>query len=73
MDERYSECLGWFYRRHPDKIKDYIKSVSPKQLWCKKWLIRKLIDTNIEFKNIHLYGGWFGYPIIDFLVCFLCK
>ncbi len=67
MDERYSECLSWFYRRHPDKIKDYIKSVSPKQLWCKKWLIRKLIDTNIEFKNIHLYGGWFGYPIIDFL------
>jgi len=67
MDKRYSECLGWFYRRNPDKIKDYIKSVSPKQIWCKKWLIRKLIDTNIEFKNIHLYGGWFGYPIIDYL------
>ena len=67
MDERYSECLGWFYRRHPDKIKDYIQSVSPKQLWCKKWLIRKLIDTDIEFNNIHLYGGWYGYPLIDYL------
>ena len=67
MDERYSECLGWFYRRHPDKIKDYIQSISPKQLWCKKWLIRKLIDTNIEFENIHLYGGWYGYPLIDYL------
>ena len=67
MDEKYSECLGWFYRKHPDKIKDYIQSISPKQLWCKKWLIRKLIDTDIEFKNIHLYGGWYGYPLIDYL------
>ena len=37
--------------------KDYIKSVSPKQLWCKKWLIRKLINTNIEFKNIHFQAS----------------
>ena len=67
MDERYSECLGWFYRRYPDKIKEYIQSVSPKQLWCKKWLIRKLIEVPRDFENIHLYGGWFGYPIIDYL------
>ena len=55
MDERYSECLGWFYRRHPDKIKDYIQSVSPKQLWCKKWLVNQLIEIPRDFKNIHLY------------------
>ena len=67
MDERYSECLGWFYRRYPDKIKEYIQSVSPKQLRCKKWLIRKLIEVPKDFENIHLYGGWFGYPIIDYL------
>ena len=67
MDERYSECLGWFYRRHPDKIKDYIQSVSPKQLWCKKWLVNQLIEIPRDFKNIHLYGGWFGYPLIDML------
>ena len=67
MDERYSESLGWFYRRYPDKIKEYIQSVSPKQLLCKKWLIRKLIEVPRDFENIHLYGGWFGYPIIDYL------
>lgn len=67
MDERYSESLGWFYRRYPDKINDYIQSISPKQLWCKKWLIRKLIEVPRDFENIHLYGGWFGYPIIDYL------
>jgi len=67
MDSRYSECLGWFYRRYPDKIKDYIQSVSPKQIACKQWLVDQLIEIPHDFKNIHLYGGWFGYPLIDVL------
>ena len=63
----YSQCLDWFYRRHPDKIKEYIQSISKKQIICKQWLIDELIKTSINFKNIQLYGGWFGYPIIDLL------
>lgn len=63
----YSECLGWFYRRHPEKIGDYIKSVSPKQIQCKQWLLKELRLVPRDFKNIHLYGGWYGYPLIDML------
>ena len=63
----YSECLGWFYRRHPEKIGDYIKSVSPKQIQCKQWLLKELRRVPRDFKNIQLYGGWYGYPLIDML------
>ena len=63
----YSKCLGWFYRRYPDKIKDYIQSISPKQIESKQWLVDELNNVPREFENIHLYGGWFGYPLIDFL------
>ena len=63
----YSECLGWFYRRHPEKIGDYIKSVSPKQIQCKQWLLKELRRVPHDFKNIQLYGGWYGYPLIDML------
>lgn len=67
MEIKYSECLGWFYRRHPEKIKDYIESVSPKQIQCKKWLVDELSNIPAEFKNIQLFGGWYGYPLIDML------
>lgn len=67
MDIRYSECLSWFNRRHPEKINEFVKSVSPKQIWCKKWLVDQLTEIPHDFKNIHLYGGWFGYPLIDML------
>ncbi len=63
----YSECLGWFHRNHPEKIKDYVQSVSPKQIQCKKWLVDELEKIPNDFKNIQLYGGWFGYPLIDML------
>ena len=63
----YSECLGWFHRRHPERIKEYVQSVSPKQITCKKWLVDELKKIPNDFKNIQLYGGWFGYPLIDML------
>jgi len=63
----YSECLGWFFRRRPYEIGQYVKSVSPKQIESKTWLIKELSKTNKNFKNIQLFGGWFGYPIIDLL------
>ena len=67
MEIKYSECLGWFYRRYPDKIKQYIQSVSPKQIKNKSWLIDELVKLNNNFSNIQLFGGWFGYPLIDYL------
>lgn len=67
MDIRYSKCLNWFYRKHPDKINDYIKSVSPKQILCKQWLVNKLENAPNQINNVYLIGGWFGYPLIDLL------
>ena len=63
----YSKCIDWFYRRHPDKIKAYVQSISPKQVECKQWLVDELENIPNDFKNIHLYGGWFGYPLVDML------
>ncbi len=66
LEINYSKCLDWFYRKHPEKIKDYIQSVSPKQIECKKWLVNELKNIK-DFNNIYLIGGWFGYPLINFL------
>lgn len=68
MEINYSKCLNWFYRKHPEKISDYIQSVSPKQIKCKQWLVEELNNTPMTFDNVYLIGGWFGYPLIDFLV-----
>ncbi len=67
MDIRYSECLNWFNRKHSDKINEFIKSVSPKQIKCKRWLADELENIPIAANNIYLIGGWFGYPLIDFI------
>ena len=42
-------------------------SISPDQIKCKTWLVQELL--NIPFKRpvVQLYGGWFGFPLIDFL------
>lgn len=66
LEINYSKCLNWFYRKHPENIKDYIQSVSPKQIECKQWLVNELSNIN-NFNNIYLIGGWFGYPLINFL------
>lgn len=63
----YSECLGWFFQNYPEKIGDYIKSVSPEQIQCKQWLLKELRRVPSDFKNIQLYGGRYGYPMIDML------
>ncbi len=66
MEINYSKCLDWFYRKHPEKIKDYIQSVSPKQIECKQWLVDELSNIT-NFNNIYLIGGWYGFPLINFL------
>jgi|SRR5210317_795042 len=63
----YSKCLEWFFKNYPEKISDFIKSVSPEQIQCKKWLLKELRHVPCDFKNIQLYGGQYGYPMIDML------
>lgn len=62
--------------------KDLLYSVGPDQLESKNWLIEKLISplpgkkqysplselNKFETLSIHLYGGWYGYPLIDMLL-----
>ena len=66
--------IDW-YNRYND-IQYYLKSISPKQLQSKKWLAEELANSlqkhNSKFKpnsdiDVWLLGGWFGYPIIDFI------
>ena len=51
-----------------EKIKVLLDSVSPLQMKCKKWLVDELSKLPVpDPMNVQLFGGWFGYPIIDFL------
>lgn len=48
--------------------KQLLYSVSPDQLDCKKWLVDNLPTFNHNRIKIQLFGGWYGYPLIDMLV-----
>ena len=63
----YGECLNWVYKIYPEKIESFIQSVAPKQIRCKEWLVEELLNIPYEFNSIQLYGGWFGYPLIELL------
>ena len=48
-----------------------LDSVSPNQLQSKEWLVDKIpLDEISKFKDlkIHIYGGWYGFPLIDMLL-----
>jgi hypothetical protein len=57
-------------RAHKAKYDVYqvIQSISPNQIKCKLWLVEELSRLPVEFPNIQLYGGWYGFPLIDFLL-----
>ena len=42
-------------------------SISPDQIECKNWLVEELLNTPLEKPVVQLYGGWFGFPLIDLL------
>lgn len=51
--------------------KDLLYSVGPDQQECKKWLVDYLPTRDMDGwdnPKIHLYGGWYGYPLIDMLL-----
>ena len=67
MDIRYSEMIQWYRRRFDDlRILD---SLSPIQIESKKWLVSELEKVIIPTKyDCWLLGGWFGYPLVDYLI-----
>lgn len=51
--------------------KDLMYSVGPDQIESKKFLVDNIpLDEMIKFEklNVQLYGGWYGYPLIDLLL-----
>ena len=73
MDIRYAQVMDW-YNRYND-IQYYLKSITPKQIQSKQWLVLELSKAIAENRRIPdkgtdvwLLGGWFGYPLIDLLI-----
>ena len=69
INEIYWRML-WKYSKdnNLEKIKILLDSVSPSQIECKKWLVDELSQLPVpEPINVQLFGGWYGYPLIDFL------
>ena len=77
MQIEYAQMLKWFQHNHPDQIDRLIESLSPNQIKCKKWLVSELEAFVIEEPwrefsrsfplNIEHIGGWFGWPLVDFM------
>ena len=69
IDETYRK-VWWQAVNEGYSAKELLYSVSPDQIECKKWLIDKLplnLHTKIDL-TIQLFGGWYGYPLIDILI-----
>lgn len=52
-------------------FKELLYSVGPNQLHCKSYLVEKLPYQSLfsfDEINVHIYGGWYGYPLIDMLL-----
>ena len=79
MDIRYAGVLKWINTHEKTYLDRWVESVSPNQIESKKWLAENLVKTlpafgrikryqNAEGKsNIEIVGGWFGFPLIQYL------
>jgi len=81
MDQDYWK-VWWEAIQKGYNPKDLMYSVGPDQLESKTWLIDTLINplpgkkihslavelNKFEKLSIHIYGGWYGYPLIDLLL-----
>lgn len=51
--------------------KTLLYSIHPDQISCKRWLVDNLPHEHLIKKlplSVHLYGGWYGWPLIDMLL-----
>ena len=67
IDPVYWEILNYASRNNLN-IHQILQSISLEQLNCKSWLIEELSILPYNYKNIQLYGGWYGWPLIDLLL-----
>ena len=81
MDQDYWK-VWWEAIQKGYNPKDLMYSIGPDQIESKTWLIDTLITplpgnrihspavelSKFENLSIHIYGGWYGYPLIDMLL-----
>lgn len=72
MDIRYSKVLKWVNTHEKPYLDRWIESVSPNQIESKLWLTESLIKCRIPKNNegkinVEIVGGWFGFPLIEYL------
>jgi hypothetical protein len=79
MDMRYAKVLKWIRTHEPNSIERWMESISPSQIESKQWLAKNLASTLPAFgrikryqnddgkSNIEIVGGWFGFPMIQYL------
>ena len=63
--------VWWEAIQHGHEIKDILYSVGPDQMESKIHLVDCIpLDEMKKFNDlkIHLYGGWYGYPLINLLL-----
>jgi len=72
MQMEYAKVMKWLRDNHPDKMDRWMDSMNPNQIECKQWLVDSLQKVQIPQDNrdqfrIEIIGGWYGYPLIDYL------
>lgn len=69
MDPVYYDTLSYAINNDYDII-HWLDSLSENQLQSKKWLIQELenIVSHLQPIRAQIYGGWFGFPLIDILL-----
>ena len=49
-------------------VQQILYSTHPNQIACKSWLVNQLSELPVHELKIQLYGGWYGFPLIDMLM-----
>lgn len=63
------------FKEYHKAFVSYLESISPNQLKCKRWAVDELTKVVNERKvnypedryDVELIGGWFGWPLLDYL------
>ena len=66
IDPIYYSCIMEAINKGYD-AKKALWSISPDQMQSKKWLIDEIKELPFQTPTVQLFGGWFGWPLIDLL------
>jgi len=67
IDPIYFKVLWEISNEKKYDLRKALWSISTDQLNCKSWIIKEISNIPLEESIVQLYGGWFGFPLIDLL------